>query len=43
MQDLMLKQGLIGVGGTPERMLLQLQTEIPKWKLVVKNGNIKGE
>jgi tripartite-type tricarboxylate transporter receptor subunit TctC len=43
MQDLMLKQGLISVGGTPERMQLQLQNEIPKWKLVVKNGNIKGE
>ncbi len=42
-QDLMLKQGLISVGGTPERMQLQLQNEIPKWKLVVKNGNIKGE
>jgi hypothetical protein len=37
------KQGLNQVGGPSERMQNLLQTDISKWKLVVKNGNIKTE
>ena len=42
-QELMNKQGLVGVGGSASKMGTQLQNEIPKWKNVVKNGNIKAE
>jgi tripartite-type tricarboxylate transporter receptor subunit TctC len=42
-QELMNKQGLISVGGNAAKMGNQLQVEIPKWKSVVKNGNIKTE
>jgi tripartite-type tricarboxylate transporter receptor subunit TctC len=43
LKDLMDKQGLNQVGGPSERMQNLLQTDISKWKLVVKNGNIKTE
>jgi len=42
-QELMTKQGLISQGGSPDKMFLQLQNEIPKWKSVVKNGHINTE
>ena len=42
-QELMNKQGLVSVGGSSFKMGSQLQNEIPKWKSVVKNGNIKAE
>lgn len=41
LKDLMDKQGLNPVGGPSERMQSLLQTDLSKWKLVVKNGNIK--
>ncbi len=43
LQDLMLKQGLNSQGGSADKMQVLLQNEIPKWKLVVKNGRIKTE
>ena len=39
-QELMTKQGLTSQGGSPDKMFIQLQMEIPKWKSVVKNGQI---
>jgi tripartite-type tricarboxylate transporter receptor subunit TctC len=42
-QELMNKQGLTSKGGSPEKMQVVLQQEIPKWKTVVKTGNITAE
>jgi tripartite-type tricarboxylate transporter receptor subunit TctC len=42
-QELMMKQGLNSRGGSPEKMQVQLQQEIPKWKTVVRNGHITSE
>ena len=42
-QELMDKQGLVAVGGDSSKMKSLLQNEIPKWKMVVKKGNIQAE
>jgi len=42
-QELMDKQGLVAVGGDSSKMKTLLQNEIPKWKTVVKKGNIQAE
>lgn len=42
-QELMDKQGLVSVGGDSTKMKSLLQNEIPKWKTVVKKGNIQVE
>ncbi len=43
LQELMDKQGLVLVGGDSIKMKTLLQNEIPKWKSVVKKGNIQVE